>query len=391
MFAVNGMTFASFVPRYPEIKAQLAASRTLWGLAVGIGPVGGLLLGLSAAALMARFGSRAVAVWPQVMSTAFLLVLAGADHIAWVFVAMIAMSAFDALTDTAMNYQGLRVQELYGRSIINTFHGWWSIGAVAGGLVGSAMAQWRVPLVGQAVGTLVVLAGVAWLAWSLMLPTSQFRAHREPTVAGPQDLQTTPGADAGRARVSAPTWARIVALGVMGALAGGIETGGATWAPLVMNSQFTVTPFVAGLGFVALMTAETVGRLVGDAVVDRMGAPATVVQGALVCLVGMGVAVAWPTVWTSLVGFACAGWGVATMIPLAMHAADSLPGVPAGVGLTVATWVMRIGFMAFPVGIGALGDALDLRWALTTLPVAAVAILALVPMMRPVAVVDSSR
>ena len=33
---------------------------------------------------------------------------------------------------------GLRVQRVYGRSIVNSFHGIWSVGAVAGGLMGAA-------------------------------------------------------------------------------------------------------------------------------------------------------------------------------------------------------------------------------------------------------------
>lgn len=390
VFLVNGLTFASLVPRYPEIKAHLAASQTIWGLAVGLGPLGGLALGLAAARLMARFGSRNVAVWPQLASTACLILVANAPHIAWVFVAMILMSAFDAVTDTSMNYQGLRVQQLYRRSIINTFHGWWSVGAVAGGLIGSAMAQWRVSINLQAMVTIVVLALVCWLGWSLMLPGRDAgavdagerdtgRSDADPQGNGPQAI----GASRVRPPIPLSTWVRIVALGVVGAIAGGIEIGGSSWAPLYMDSAFSVTPFVAGLGFVGLMAAETVGRLTGDLIVNRYGQPVAVAQGALICLIGMTVSIAWPTPVTAILGFTAAGWGVATTIPLAMDVTNRLPGVPGGVGLTVTAWVMRLGFMAFPIGIGALGDAVSLRWAMICLPVGAAMMLALVPLFRP--------
>ena len=103
MFTVNGMTFASLIPRHPQIKADLGASRTTWGLAVELRPLGGLTLGLSAAHLIRRHGSRTIALWPQILSTTCLLLLARAPHIAWVFVAMIVMNVFDALTDIAMD------------------------------------------------------------------------------------------------------------------------------------------------------------------------------------------------------------------------------------------------------------------------------------------------
>ncbi|WP_055344265.1 hypothetical protein [Propionibacterium freudenreichii] len=49
IFFVNGATFASLVPRYPEIIERLHVSNTLWGLALGIGPIGGIALGWLAA------------------------------------------------------------------------------------------------------------------------------------------------------------------------------------------------------------------------------------------------------------------------------------------------------------------------------------------------------
>lgn len=381
MFFVNGATFASLVPRYPEIKAHVGADATTWGLAVGLGPLGGLALGLTASRLIARFGSRTVAVWPQLVSTACLLLMANANHVAWIFVAMLTSSAFDAVTDIAMNYQGLRVQELYRRSILNTFHGWWSIGAVIGGLLGASLAQAGVNINLQACLTLVVLAAVAWLSWSLMLTGRADLPQTDTT--GDQEARETIDPDPSSPHgPTARAWMHAVALGILGALAGGIEVGGSSWAPLYMDSAFTTTPFIAGLGFVGLMAFETLGRLAGDVLVDRFGQPATVAQGAVVCLVAMTVSIVWPTPATAVIGFSAAGWGVATTIPAAMHVADSLPRLRPGTGLTVATWVMRLGFMGFPIAIGALGDAVSLRWALVSLPVGALAMLLLVPCLR---------
>ncbi|HEX2289472.1 MAG TPA: ricin-type beta-trefoil lectin domain protein, partial [Pseudonocardiaceae bacterium] len=43
----------------------------------------------------------------------------------------------DAIIDVAQNAHGLRVQRLYGRSIVNAFHGVWSVGGVTGAVLGS--------------------------------------------------------------------------------------------------------------------------------------------------------------------------------------------------------------------------------------------------------------
>lgn len=369
VFFVNGATFSSFVPRYPQLIERLGASTAAWGLVLGLGPVGGIVLGWAAAPLMNRLGSRTTAAVFQVVSTSALLLLAGAPSLIWAGAAMLAMSAFDALTDTAMNYHALVLQRAYGRSILNSFHGWWSIGAVAGGLVGSALAQLAVPLMAQGLATVAVCAGLSALSWALMLPD----------VRGGGDA-----AGAGRPRaagLSLRAVAVLVGLGALGAFGAGIEQGGSAFAPLYMNEQFTVSAFVAGLGFVSLMVAQTAGRLLGDRIVDRLGQRRTVQLGAVLCIATVALAIGLPTPGTAIIGFAGAGWGIATMVPAAMHAGDRVPGVAPGLGLTVTTWVMRIGLVLFPMVIGALGDAVSLRAAMLLLPATAICVLALSPLL----------
>jgi hypothetical protein len=91
--------------------------------------------------------------------------------------------------------------------------------------------------------------------------------------------------------------------------------------------------------------------------------------GALIAA-GMGTALAFPSVPTTLAGFALAGLGVATLIPAVYHAADELPGLRRGSGLAAVNWLLRIGFLLSPPMIGVLADATSLRIALLAVVVA---------------------
>jgi hypothetical protein len=53
----------------------------------------------------------------------------------------------------------------------------------------------------------------------------------------------------------------------------------------------------------------------------------------------MGLALAFPSIPGTIVGFAVAGFGTATLIPAALQAADALPGLRHGVGLTIVSWL----------------------------------------------------
>jgi hypothetical protein len=268
----------------------------------------------------------------------------------------------DAVVDVAQNAHGLRVQRLYRRSILNAFHGIWSIGAVAGGLLGSVAAGLGVPLTVHLGAAAVVFGGAALVSHRALLPGSDTAERDARPAAAP-----TPGRSARRAAVPALT-----ALGLLAVCGAVVEDAGASWSALYLRSELAAGAAVAGLGFVALQTAMTIGRLTGDRVVDRFGQRRVVESGGVLIAAGMGLALAVPSVATTLIGFALAGLGVATLVPAVYSAADELPGLAHGSGLTVINWLLRVGFLLSPPLIGVVADAASLRVALLLVVLAGV-------------------
>jgi hypothetical protein len=280
--------------------------------------------------------------------------------------AFLVAGALDAVVDVAQNAHGLRVQRLYRRSILNAFHGFWSIGAVAGGLIGSAAAGLAVPLEVHLGIVAVVFGTVAMVASRALL-------------AGPDDAdrELSPETDAVAGRGVSPWRAAalpLAALGLLGVFGAFVEDAGASWSALYLRNELAAGAATAGLGFVALQSAMTVGRLTGDRVVDRFGQRRVAQVGGVLIAGGMGGALAFPSITTTLIGFALAGLGVATLIPAVYHAADELPGLSSGSGLTVINWLLRVGFLVSPPLIGVLADAASLRVALLTVVLAGVGI-----------------
>jgi fucose permease len=62
LFFATGALVASYVPRLPEIRDHLALTNTELGTAIAALPIGGLVVGGFAGAVIARFGSRRVGV-----------------------------------------------------------------------------------------------------------------------------------------------------------------------------------------------------------------------------------------------------------------------------------------------------------------------------------------
>ncbi|GGI02579.1 MFS transporter [Egicoccus halophilus] len=362
LFFLNAVLYANLVPRLPEVKDRLDLGNAALGSAVAAMPLGALVAGLFAPVLIQRFGSAKVAVTGLV---ALAVAVAGVPWAgAWITLAAVLFGAgaIDAVVDVAQNAHGFRVQRGYGRSIVNAFHGLWSVGAVTGGLVGSAAVALDVPLEVHLVASAAVFGVAAVVAHRFLL-------------RGPEDAERhrsgghvpSTGRVVGRlAGVTRRTVLLLAAFGALAAFGVFVEDAGFTWGALYLRGQVGATAAVGGLAFVSLQLAMTVGRLTGDRVVDRFGQRRVARVGGAVIAVGMLLAVAVPTVGTTLVGFALAGLGVATLIPAVVHAADELPGLPPGVGLAVVSWLLRVGFLVSPLTIGLLADATSLRAALST-------------------------
>jgi MFS family permease len=377
-FFLNAVFYATLVPRLPEVKADLGLSNSSLGAALAAVPLGALVAGLFSAALIRRFTSARVATSGLVLLGVLLSGVAVAPN--WPALAAILLVAggLDAVIDVAQNAHGLRVQRLYRRSILNGFHGVWSIGAVSGGLLGSAAAGLGIPLGVHLGATAVVFGALAVLAYRAMLPGDD-HADLDEAADGDDRVPAETRANGRRGAVLA-----LAALGVLATCGAFVEDAGASWSALYLRTELAAGAATAGLGFVALQGAMTLGRLTGDRVVDRVGQRRVVQVGGAVIAAGMGLALAFPSVPATLAGFALAGLGVATLIPAVYHAADELPGLRRGTGLAVINWLLRIGFLLSPLLIGVLADATSLRVALLAVVLAGLGALLLSRSLRPV-------
>jgi hypothetical protein len=278
--------------------------------------------------------------------------------------ALFVAGASDAITDVAQNAHGLRVQRNYGRSIINSFHALWAVGAILGGLMGAGAIALHIPRATHLAVAGVVFSTVVLIAYPYLLRGDDHDDHPSAHAKG--------GGPAGLA-----VYATLVALVVIAIAGATVEDAGSSWATLYLRDSLGTPGAVAVFGYVALVGFMFIGRLIGDRMVDRFGERAVVRVGGFVTAAGMGAALAFPSVPGTIAGFAAAGLGVATLIPAAMHGADQLPGMRPGTGLTVVTWLMRVGFFGAPLLVGVVADATSLRVGLLSVPIAGMVVMAL--------------
>ena len=191
IFLANGAGFASLVPRLPEVKAELGLTNALFGTAIAAFPAGAFAAGLFAAVLIRRWGSPVVAWAGMVLSMVAILAAAAAPSLVVFMAAIFLAGCADSVTDVAQNHHALRVQKQMGRSIINSYHAMWSVGALLGGALGAGAIAGALDRVPHLALIAVLLVTLTTVGWRMMLPGP------EPTEAGADH-----GAHAADARTS---------------------------------------------------------------------------------------------------------------------------------------------------------------------------------------------
>ena len=372
-FFTNGAMMAGILPRYPEVKAAFELSNTAFGFMVAIGPLASMLASSLPAPLIRRFGaSRTALLWTAAMGVA--MSLAGFAPHFLVFAFALAMAGFsDAIVDAAQNVHGVRVEDAYGKTIINSLHALWSLGATTGGLVGAWAASQRIPLSVHLTGVAIALVALAALAtWLGRLPNGG-----RPTVS--VEAEGAPST-----KLPKGAWALLLPL-VFLAIAGVLtEDVAANWSALYLVQVVGVTAGVGGLGYSVMLAAQFIGRLLGDPSTDRWGRVTVARIGGAMIAVGGLLVVFFPALPTVLIGYALAGYGCATIVPAAYAAAGRLPGLPEGAGITLVSWLMRAGFLATSPIIGAVADLTSLRVGLFLLVMGGVGVLMLAKVLHPV-------
>jgi len=365
----NGALFANLVPRYPELKSGLDLSGTAFGGALASYGFGALLTGLAAGALLRSLGSVRLARLSTLLLGMNLPLLGVAPT--WLLLAttLFVAGTLDAFSDIAGNAHGLRVERGYRRPVLNAMHGVWSVGAVAGGAMGSAAAALDVPLVVHLGGAAVIIVLPTLLAskWLLNGPDERPMDRRRPTAA-PPSLPT---------RSRWPVLRSVTMLGAIAAAAQVMEDVGSSWSAVYLREDLGVAPAVAGLGFVALQSRQTLGRLFGDRVVARYGDRRVARAGAALAGLSMLAALTVPTPATTIVALGAVGLGIGTLIPASMRAVDQVPSLSPGTGLMAVGTVLRVAVLTSSALIGIIADGAGLRVGLLVVPTATALLLLL--------------
>ena len=351
-FLAFGVTVGGLIPRVPALKDHLHLTDGQVGLALLGASLGGNTGALVSRLVIhrdARFFIRAgtIALCAAAVGPAL------AANLIELMASLFLVGFFWGFIDVLENALGAQLERSAGKPLINSLHGFWSLGAFTGSLVAGGAALAGIAPLAQFAATGLAVALVS--AWFLRdLP--ELKAVDAKSAAGPKTIVLT-AAVLGLVTMSAA--------GVGGPIAGSRADLALIDDPVKSQAdadserrrQVIWDWFRADL-----LTART-----GQAAVARIGA--------LMAVGGLALAIAFPWLPIAVAGFAIVGMGTAVVLPLAFAAGANLGRTGTSLALVMAA--TYAGTIAGPPLIGTAADHVGLRFAMAIPLVAALAVLLL--------------
>ena len=341
-FAAAGLSFASWASRIPDIKLALGLSDAALGTLLLAAPIGQLIFVPVAGQFVTHLGSRLVllAAMPVYALQIFLI---GCATEAWQVAAMLFLLGVTGnLLFIAMNTQAVGVEKLYGRPIMSSFHGGWSIAGFGGAALGMLM---RALDVGPAIHFLLVGLLVTLGAW---LNAQALIAHAAPRAEDRLPLFSKPNP-------------ALLRLGVIGFCVLAAEGTMFDWSGVYFQQVVRPSGNLVLLGYAAFMLCMALGRFAGDGFTHRHGSRRVLRASGLLIFSGLGLAALLPNLVCATLGLMITGFGISTVIPVLYSIAGRAAIGSPSMAIATVSGLAFFGFLAAPPLIGYIAEATSMR------------------------------
>ncbi|MCD7930684.1 MAG: MFS transporter [Tannerellaceae bacterium] len=346
-FFLQGICFASWASRIPDIKTTLQLDDASWGTVLLMIPVGQITGMAFSGIIIPRIGSKRVLAFGMLGYAITLICIGLVSDKYSLLAALVVFGFFGNFCNIAVNTQGVTVEEMYNRPIMASFHGGWSLAGLCGACIGLLMSTLRiVPFYHFILVAVLTLAGI-------LLNYSYLRQDK-PSAQNQKEKQT--------ARKNCPE-PFLYLLGLIAFCGMTAEGAMMDWSGVYLQDIVNVQEWLAPIGLVAYMITMTSGRFIIDKVTHRWGRRRILQYAGTLIFSGLFLAVLIPHIVVTLFAFMIIGLGTAAIIPVVYSITGQQSNIPTGLALTIVSSISFLGFLLGPPLIGYVSHATSLRYS----------------------------
>jgi MFS family permease len=357
-FFFAGICFASWASRIPDVKMQLGLNDAEFGGMLLFLPLGSFIGIPISGSLTSLYGSNRMLKIAAVLYPIALIMLGIASNTWQLGIYLFFFGMAGNLYNVSVNTQAVVLAKSFEKSIISSFHGFWSLAGFVGGLFGGFFVANKMSVISQFIAIAVISYLFLAFAHSYLLQSEKNKRSLNKIWNKPSPIMLQFGFIA---------MSNMVCEGMM-----------FDWSGVFFQNVAKVPNEMRTIGYISFMACMTTGRMFADKLITYWGARKQLMLSGLLVTIGLIIAVSIPSLIISTIGFMFVGFGVSSVIPT-IYGSVGKSAAPGQASIALAS-VSSVGFFGFLIGppiIGFLSQAIGLRWAFLS-----VALLGLVTFMQ---------
>ncbi|MBS1599791.1 MAG: MFS transporter [Bacteroidetes bacterium] len=343
-FFLAGLCFSSWASRIPDIQSKLHLNNATLG-AVLLSLPTGLLISLPMSGwLVSKFGSRSIAIGASFLYAFTLPLLGIAKTTGQLMICLFIFGMGGNALNISINTQAVGTETIYGRSIMASYHGVWSLAGFSGAAIGTLLI--KVGLIPSE--HFFIISGIAVLiiavGYRYLLVEDTNKNEKQPLFAKPDRS--------------------LIYLGLIAFCCMICEGAMFDWSGVYFQKVIQPEKSLVIMGYTAFMSTMATGRFVGDWVATRVGKKTTLQLSGVLTAIGLLIAVIFPYFMTAVFGFLMVGAGVSSVVPLVYSTAGKSKILSPGVAIAAVSTIGYLGFLFGPPFIGFIAQISNLRISL---------------------------
>ena len=342
-FFCQGLCFASWASRIPDIKTTLQLSDAVLGSLLLALPAGQLTAMPFSGRLVTQFGSKKVLRICAVLYAVCLTNIGLATHAWQLALGLFLFGVCGNMCNISVNTQAIRAEKLYGRPIMTSFHGVWSIAGFTGAAIGLLMMR-------QNISPYIHFWIVTALVFVAIVTTQKYLQGGRAAVAEKKSFFSKPDGV-------------LVQLGIIGFFSMASEGAMFDWSGVYFKDIVHAPASLIALGYLSFMSAMASGRFIGDKLIAKYGRPKMLRISGMLISMGLFTSVLFPNIITATIGFLVVGLGVSSIVPMVFSAAGKHSKIPPGMALAAVSSISFLGFLMGPPLIGYIAELFSLRYS----------------------------
>ena len=329
--------------RIPNIKDQLSIDYLGIGYLFFAFALGSIVTMIFASKIIKIFTPKIITLFVALLLNVLWLLIPFTTNFEVMLIFSALFGCCYGIFEVIINLQASIIEKRYQKSMMSSFHGFFSLGVLTGAFITSIFVEYQIHFFINVICYVIILAPIILICALTLVEEKEQDKKKEQSIFF--------------------LWPLLLFILVLLSITDALTEGGIdSWGSLYMRDFIKVEGFQIGLATISFNIFMVIGRFTGDKVKDILGVYSFLILLVSLSLIGITILLNFNTLILAIIGFAIVGYGSSSIVPICYSLSASIKGVDSTVGITIISIAIYGVFMIAPTIMGYIANNFGINY-----------------------------